>query len=522
VKYLYSQLDRSNLNWFANDYSVGSLTEIQLYRGTLRGLTPFHIFFKYPISVIAGRNRSGKSTILALAACAFHNVRTGFKLPERRLPYYTFSDFLIQTSEEVPPQGIDIYYRIMSNAWRKSQRIPDGVGNLFQKRQKRKGGKWSNYSRRVHRNVVFFGIQRVVPPSEKSASISYRTYFSPNAPSGWEDAVKSVVGRILGTTYETYSLKTHGRYRLSLVTARGIMYSGFNMGAGENTLFEIFSTIYASPRGTLLVIDEIELGLHEEAQQRLISELKRECAERHIQVICTTHAPAIIDAVPPDARFFIDSFPRKTLITSGISSQYAAGKLSGDRSNELDIFVEDGIAATIIESILLNELRKRVAVKPIGSPAAIVRHMAGRYKDPPRADCLAVMDGDNSSHVSQLENSFLDALESTKDKQTAREWFSSRLVFLPGQTWPEKWLLQTLLSIDCSSLASYLNVSEEEFRQCLEDAISAEEHDEIYTLARKLSIDDPKLVCCTTVNHLAHSEPNHFQLITQKIAELLP
>jgi hypothetical protein len=32
-----------------------------------------------------------------------------------------------------------------------------------------------------------------------------------------------------------------------------------------NALFEIFATIFACPEGVLLVIDEIELGLHEEA-----------------------------------------------------------------------------------------------------------------------------------------------------------------------------------------------------------------------------------------------------------------
>jgi predicted ATPase len=522
VKYRYSQLDHSNLNWFANDYSVASLTEIQIVYGNLRGLNPLKIVFSYPISVIAGRNRSGKSTILALAACAFHNARTGFRLPERRLPYYTFSDFFIQSSEEVPPQGIIVRYGIMHNNWRKSKNAPEGIGKLYQSRSKRKGGKWSNYSDRVDRNVVFFGIQRVVPPVERSVARSYRSHFSLNAPAGWENKVKEVVGRILGTSYDNYSLKTHGRYRLSLVATHGIVYSGFNMGAGENTLFEIFSTIYASPRGTLLVIDEIELGLHEEAQERFIRELKRECNDRHIQVVSTTHSPAIIDAVPPEGRFFIETYPTKNIITTCISPQYAAGKLAGDRTDELDLFVEDGIAATMIEAALPNELRKRTAIKPIGSPPAIVRQMAARYKDMARADCLAIMDGDNSSKAGQLEKRFLDALESTKDKQSATQWFSSRLLFLPGQTWPERWLLQALQSTDCAPLASFLKLSEDEFRQYLEDAISAEEHDEIYTLANQLSIKDPKSVCCTLVNHLTHSEPHHFQSITEKIAQLLP
>jgi hypothetical protein len=164
VKYLYSQVDRDNLRWFSRDMNVQSLTEIHLKEGQLRGLGPFGIVFTYPISAIAGKNRSGKSTILAMAACAFHNSTHGFKLPERKASYYTFSDFFVQSAEEVPPQGIVIRYRIMNNRWSRSTRAPNGVGNLFQGRSKKRGGKWSKYARRVKRNVVFFGVQCVVPP----------------------------------------------------------------------------------------------------------------------------------------------------------------------------------------------------------------------------------------------------------------------------------------------------------------------------------------------------------------------
>ena len=54
------------------------------------------------------------------------------------------------------------------------------------------------------------------------------------------------------------------------------------MGAGEDALFEVISTLMMCPDGSLILIDEIELGLHEEAQARLIDELKKICSKRHI------------------------------------------------------------------------------------------------------------------------------------------------------------------------------------------------------------------------------------------------
>jgi predicted ATPase len=102
MKYRYSHLDEVNLKWFTNDMTRATLATIQLGAGEIRGLNDFEISFRYPISVIAGANGSGKSTILALAACAYDNYTDGFRLPGRRLPYYTMSDFFVQSVEGSP------------------------------------------------------------------------------------------------------------------------------------------------------------------------------------------------------------------------------------------------------------------------------------------------------------------------------------------------------------------------------------------------------------------------------------
>ncbi len=245
-----------------------------------------------------------------LAACAYHNGVDGFKLPKRNNSYYTFSDFFIQSEEERAIEGILIQYHILHNNWNKKPKERVGV----QVRKKEYGGRWNEYSSRMKRNVVFFGIDRVVPHSEKSVYKSYRSHFKPSERKGWEEVVKEIVSKILNKNYDDFWYKKYRGYRLPMVKSGNNTYSGFNMGAGENALFEIFSVIYSCPHGVLLVIDEIELGLHEEAQTRFIEELKKVCKKRKVQIICTTHSYNIMASVPPEARFFVESFNDKTHI----------------------------------------------------------------------------------------------------------------------------------------------------------------------------------------------------------------
>lgn len=496
MQYKYSQIDKRNLNWFKADSSIGTLLEISLSEGTIRGLSPFTISMNYPISAIAGRNGSGKSTILAMAACAFHNEKDGFKRLRRKFPYYTFADFFIQTEDEIYPEGIKIRFQILYNKWKKSKKFPDGIGAGYQVRKKRQGGKWNDYSLRLNRNVVFFGINRIVPHSENPTIRTYRRAFKASEEHGWESFSKDSVERVLNKSYSSFCYKVHNQYRIPLVNCDSFSYSGFNMGAGENAVIELFSTIYSAPTGLFLVIDEIELGLHPEAQIRLIEELKIVCEKRKIQILCTTHSSSILSSLPPEGRFFVEKIENQVIITPAISPQFAAGKLSGENSNEIDIYVEDDFAKLFLESCIENEIRKRVNILPIGSAEALIFQLAARYKEIKKGEALVIFDGDQITKTKTLESHFFKAIEKHIDKNAVENWFKNHIEFFPGRCWPEKWLLERSMEGDLNEPEKWFQTKNGELKDIILRGLKAGKHYEFYSISKELNLDLEFVIRC--------------------------
>ncbi len=420
-----------------------------------------------------------------MACCAFHNGRTGFKLPRRKATYYTFSDFFIQHSQEVAPQGIAIYYQIAHDNWKESAERPDGKGVASQARRKAKGGKWNDYRLRVERNVVFLGIDRIVPHSERSQSRSYSRVFKDAPKKGWEGKVASAVGFVLGKTYDDFRYLEHSRYSLPVVRCGEITYSDFNMGAGENALFEIFSNIYSAGAGALFVLDEIEFGLHARAQKMFMKRLKEVCREMSTQVICTTHSRHIFENLPDDARFFVENASGKTRVSQGISADFVFRKMGDDARIELYIMVEDDVARSLVLESLRSATRSRIEVVVVGSAVAISRQLAAAQARGEQREFIAILDGDQRRKQKDNLGAARRMLE--KPKADFNEWFEARIGYLPGDSWPESWMVQRAKGVP-DIVADALSVDPEDVAELMEYGLQAGKHDEFHEISSHIGI----------------------------------
>lgn len=519
MTFAYSDLNRRNARWMKNVNNCGTLTAIRLYSGRLRGLNEFEIEFKYPISAVAGENGAGKSTLLAMAACAFHNSEHGYKLSDRPNTYYTFSDFFVQSNEEVPPSGIVIDYKIHHNRWRGAE-----PGEKWQRRRKKVRGKWTDYKTRVRRNVIYFGIQRIVPHYERPTYKSNRHRFQLNSlDADVRNRIREIAGRILGRNYSDFELHEHAKYSLPIVSRSGLRYSGFNMGAGESAVFGILTALFAAGRESLIIIDEIELGLHEKAQRCLIRELDKLCNELHCQVICSTHSHLVLQSLPPEGRFFIETRGEETVVTPGISPDYACGKLGGLNTSELAIFVEDDVAKSILEASIPLTIRERVQIHHIGSSEAILRQLAARYLE--RSDnCTSILDGDKRREQASLITRTRNNVDTRyrESEEEINDWIGSRLNYLPGEAWPEKWLIESAQAVEDKTDLIHAWGLENVTRldNALENALLAGKHREFYTLHEEMQQSQGQIIC-DLARFVNKYQPENMENLVSRIKELL-
>jgi len=388
----------------------------------LRGITELSLRFDYPVTAIAGRNGCGKSTILALAALAFHSP-DGYHPPNalggRRgsstCTYYTFSNFFYRGPGDAPVTGLNIRW-----TYRGTQPV------ALQKRTE----KWMHYDRRPKRPVHFVGMMRAVPAFEYPA---LRGHFKPSARPKrrlLSPEYLSCLGGIMGRTYERASVLTASKYSVRTVRSSS-EYSSFNMGSGEDLLVDLLWVLQEAWPGSLIVVEEVELGLHPEAVSRLAEVLQEVALQKGLQIIVSTHSRYFIDSVPVQARILLQRFGGHHEVTYQPTTQYAMGEMSGVCDPELFIYCEDVFARRLIEASIPTNVRRRCRVIPVGSKSELCDQVRFHHLVEEQAKYLVVWDGDVGSQeiASWWSRSGIDDLSWTR---------------LPGNKPPERWAVEAL------------------------------------------------------------------------------
>jgi len=419
---------------------------------SLRGVRQLAIPFNFPLTAICGKNGVGKSTVLGLAALSARapqgwRVYWGNTRPRttpNARPQYTFTDFFHRRAGDPGHEGLQVNW------------ISIVAGDTVEIAQERRGSRWLRLidpGRQrgpgpiPSRAIDFVPIGRILPASEVGPV--RRAFAGVEPPDRIVLTERSLtqLSYIMGRQYQEADIRfSRG---LGLPTVRtNARYSGFDMGSGESSLVALLARLQDMPFGGLAVIEELELGLHAEAQARLIEVLLQLCSDRRLQLICTTHSEVVLDHLPREARLLLRRNGDQHEAIGNISTRFAVHEMSGAVQPELVIYVEDVFAGIMVEEALPGNLRSRVRICDIGSNTTLARQAVAHLRAQVQPDALSLFDGDNTTQE-------IDAW--IANERGHRAAIDPPRMLLPGNGLaPERWLVNEL-PVYLEDLARELN-----------------------------------------------------------------
>ncbi len=253
-----------------------------LYKAAITKIRAFvgeDITFEFPVTALIGPNGSGKSSVLGVAGCAYKPIKPGMFFPKSTVGDDSMAGWKVEY--ELVEKGIN------------TRQLVKRTSN-FQR------AKWVRGDV-ADRSVLFFGIERTVPAGEKTRykKLMRSTYVHTPPLELLDASVATQVEHILGKSVADYRVTKFGSDDKFLVgkTASN-EFSEFHFGAGESSIIRMITKIEGAAKNSLILIEEIENGLHPVATRRMVEYLIEVAERKSIQTIFTTHSDFALTPLP--------------------------------------------------------------------------------------------------------------------------------------------------------------------------------------------------------------------------------
>ena len=353
-----------------------------------RGIADLTVEFEFPVTVIAGLNGAGKSTVSQISLSAYKKPSTATKYKR-----FYIRDFFPKSVVDPTPFIDDAFVK-----FRYETDNPEKPQELTVSRKK---SEWSGYKRQPERQCFYVGFTMYIPKVErKDVSIYRGKSIELSARRNVSEETRSIVQKILGQPYDNlYFQDVHHRQRhaeLGIAVRGGQRYSENNMGFGEGRVLYLVDLLETAPEQSLFVVEEPETALHEYAQYEIAKYFLEVCSRRHHQIILTTHSMQVIDALPNEARLFLARGDTGVSVQSGLGLPRIRAILSAGYKRDFLVFVEDEFAKALLQEIIRKvdkELLDAIDIKPVGNTDDVKKAVYFTRTTLGKA-CAGVLDGD--------------------------------------------------------------------------------------------------------------------------------
>ncbi|USE82692.1 AAA family ATPase [Acinetobacter tibetensis] len=387
------------------------------------------------VTAILGPNGNGKSTILHALACAYSSLDNG------KGEEYKFSDFFLPNTDALwNNSSLTINYSF------KDRQQEHVINRSYQKNADR----WSpRYVNRHKREIYYIGIDKCVPMIESEKKQSRVNYSTSSVNTSDIENVLTKASYVLNKTYTRYNTHKSSSKEFIGVEVGGLKYSALSMSAGEQKVFHILKTIYEASKYSLILIDELDLLLHDLALQKLIEVIVERANLKKIQVIFTTHRESIVERTDINIRHIYSSTDKTFCLNE--TKPDAVTRLIGGPIRSVNIFVEDDLSRAIVNHVASKlKLKRHIQVDRFGAALNCFTIASGMFlNDNNLRDYYFVLDGDVYVSDDEKRDEIRKKLvgdDPLMDELQMKTFNSIFQYNLPEKTSPEKFMYLTLLN----------------------------------------------------------------------------
>ncbi|MGB8690990.1 MAG: AAA family ATPase [Microcoleus sp.] len=421
----------------------------------IKNIRDFCISFETKnITGILGPNGYGKSTILhVLASC--------FKPANKEEKDYKFSNFF-------PPhpdnqwQGSQLK---IIHTYREDSQQYENVETIYSKNVDR----WMPiYARRPTRSVLYFGVDSCVPLIEAAKRNNANIKYVTNQVN--EQIINTILSKAsycLNRKYTAYTTNHTGRGTFFIgVESDGIRYSALSMSAGEQKIFLLLDKVFRAEKYSLILIDELDLLLHDSAMKNLMKVVAERAKEKNLQVVFTTHRESVLELSDSINIRHIYSSGERTFCFNDTKPD-AIQRLTGKQPKTIEVFVEDDLAMAIVKKVT-GQLRisRHVSICSFGAAINCFTLLAALLLRGENCEnSIFILDGDVYTTTEQQQSQLKKILTGDDEKaKSLRQAGCEKIksLKLPENTNPEKYIHSIIIGLN--------NTDNEEYNEIIEAA----------------------------------------------------
>ena len=313
------------------------------------------INFEFPITVLVGKNGSGKTTIMKLIQALAH-----FNNPQEILFETVIDNGGMENASFTYRFGDEVVKcsRVSSNKWRTEGEVPKSIKIVHLNPKMLIGafeksflyddiGKNTKLDQKVE--YVIKQSRKVLQNKQKDSARKKEWELSTDTVRLVNDVLQLQLTGIRIVKHKYFS----GTWATNVIFSDGIEYSEYNAGSGEFLVAMMLDSIVRSTENALLLLDEPEISLHPGAQKRFMQCLFGLIKKKKFQVIMTTHSASIVEGLPSSA---IICLRRNNLITAegNLNYRYAFTEIE-ETITKKQVIVEDIMAQRLLLEVIKEE-----------------------------------------------------------------------------------------------------------------------------------------------------------------------